>query len=51
MPRVGIRELKRHASDVVRSLREEKARYIVTHRAQPVGILLPIEPQQLDEML
>lgn len=51
MPRVGIRELKAHASEIVRSLREDKVHYIVTHQGQPVGVLSPIDEQQLDAIL
>jgi len=51
MPRVGIRELKAHLSEIMRAVREDKARYIVTHQGKPVGILLPIEEKQLDTLL
>lgn len=51
MPRVGIRELKAHASEIVRALREDKAHYIVTHQGQPVAVLSPIDEEQLDAML
>jgi prevent-host-death family protein len=51
MPRVGIRELKAHASEIVRALREDKVHYIVTHQGQPVGVLSPIDEQQLDAIL
>jgi prevent-host-death family protein len=51
MPRVGIRELKAHASEIVRALREDKVQYIVTHQGQPVGVLSPIDEQLLDAML
>ena len=51
MPRVGIRELKAHASEIVRALREDRVHYIVTHQGQPVGVLSPIDEQQLDAIL
>ncbi len=51
MPRVGIRELKAHASEIVRALRDDKVHYIITHQGQPVGVLSPIDEQQLDTLL
>ena len=32
MPDVGIRELKTHASEIVRNVRENRARYVITYR-------------------
>lgn len=43
MPNIGVRELKARASEIVREIREEHARYVITHRGRPVGLLLPIE--------
>ena len=43
MPEVGVRELKTSASAIVRAVREQHARYIVTYRGKPVGILMPID--------
>ena len=37
MPDIGVRELKTHASEIVRNVREQRARYVVTYRGQPVG--------------
>jgi len=51
MPRIGIRELKTHASEIVRTLREERAQYIITHHGRPVGVLSPIDEAQLDTLL
>lgn len=39
---LGVRELKTHASRIVREVREHQAQYVVTHRGEPVGVLLPI---------
>lgn len=39
---IGIRELKAHASEILRSVREQGARYTVTYRGRPVGVLLPL---------
>ena len=43
MPEVGVRELKTHGSEIVRNVRERRARYIITYRGRPVGILAPLE--------
>jgi len=43
MPDVGVRELKTRASEIVRDVREHRARYIITYRGRPVGVLAPLE--------
>jgi len=43
MAEIGIRELKVRTSEIIKSVRERHARYVITHRGRPVGILLPIE--------
>ena len=48
MPDVGVRELKTRASEIVRSVRENRARYTITYRGQPVGVLLPLEQPQAE---
>ena len=40
---IGIRELKSRASEVVRAVREERARYVVTQRGKPVAAIIPID--------
>lgn len=40
---IGIRALKARASELVREIREKKARYIITYRGQPVAVLSPLE--------
>jgi prevent-host-death family protein len=40
---IGIRELKAHASDVVRAVKEQRARYVITQRGKPVAVIMPIE--------
>ena len=39
---IGIRELKSRASEVVRAVKEERARYVVTQRGKPVAAIVPI---------
>lgn len=41
---VGVRELKTHAANIVREVRESRAAYVITHRGQPVGMILPLDP-------
>lgn len=43
MPQIGIRELKNEASEIIRAVREEGVEYVVTHRGQPVAVILPLE--------
>jgi len=43
MPNIGIRTLKTHASEIIRNVREHRARYVITYRGQPVGVLMPLE--------
>jgi len=43
MPDVGVRELKTQASEIVRQVRENRARYIITYRGEPVGLLMPLD--------
>lgn len=42
MPKVGIRELKNETSQIIRAVREEQARYVVTHRGEPVAVIIPV---------
>lgn len=46
MPRIGIRDMKAHASEVMRDVRENRARYVVTHRGEPVGVIVPYSPKE-----
>jgi prevent-host-death family protein len=39
---VGVRELKTRASEILRDVRDHRARYTVTYRGRPVGVLLPL---------
>jgi prevent-host-death family protein len=43
MPDVGVRDLKTHASEIIRRVRDERARYVITHRGKPVGLLVPLD--------
>ena len=43
MPDIGIRELKTRASEIVRQVKEEGRRYVVTRRGRPVAVIAPLE--------
>lgn len=40
---IGIRELKSRASEVVRAVKEERARYIITQRGKPAALIVPLD--------
>jgi prevent-host-death family protein len=44
MPRIGLRELKIHASEVLRDVRDNNVRYVVTKRGEPQAIIVPYSP-------
>lgn len=51
MPEIGVRELKIRASEIIRDVRERRARYVITYRGRPVSLLIPLEgakPANLD---
>jgi prevent-host-death family protein len=41
MKEVGIRELKEHASAIIRRVREEREEVAVTHRGRVVAMIVP----------
>lgn len=43
MPDIGVRDLKTRASEIIRDVRERRARYIITYRGRPVGLLMPLD--------
>jgi prevent-host-death family protein len=43
---IGIRELKTHASEIVRRVSEEGQRYIVTRHGRPQAVIVPVEDVQ-----
>jgi len=40
---IGIRELKTRASEVVRAVKETRARYIVTQHGKPAALIIPLD--------
>jgi len=47
--RVGVRELKNQATEILRQVRENRAEYVVTYYGRPVAVLLPVDEEWLDE--
>jgi prevent-host-death family protein len=43
MAEIGVRELKTHASEIVREVKEHRKRYTITRRGRPVALLIPLE--------
>jgi prevent-host-death family protein len=43
MSDIGVRELKIHASAIIRKVKEKRMRYVVTHRGRPVAAIIPVE--------
>lgn len=49
---IGVRELKSRASEVLRAVKEERARYVVTQRGKPVAVIVPVDavpPEKKDD--
>ncbi len=44
MPRIGLRELKIHLSEVARDVQENNTRYTITNRGEPVAVISPYSP-------
>jgi prevent-host-death family protein len=48
VPTIGVRELKERATEVVRSVREDLAEFIVTWRGTPVAVLRPLSGDEVE---
>ena len=46
-PTIGVRELKNHASRVLRAVWDEMSEYVVTLRGEPVAVLRPLDEQEM----
>jgi prevent-host-death family protein len=42
---IGIRELKTRASEVVRAVKEKRARYVITQRGVPAALIIPLDAE------
>jgi len=47
---IGIRELKSRASEVVRAVKEERARYVITQRGKPAALIIPLDAIPADKV-
>ncbi len=47
MSEIGVRELKAHASEIIRNVRERRTRYVITYRGRPVGLLTPLDEARM----
>ena len=47
--RVGVRELKNQATEIVRDVRTNRTEYVITYYGQPVAVLLPVDEKWLSE--
>jgi prevent-host-death family protein len=47
--KIGVRELKNRASEIVREVREAQASYVVTLRGEPVAELRPLGVRTIQE--
>lgn len=50
MNRVGIRELRQRASEILRKVAEEGETYEITDRGRPAGLLIPPRASGLKEL-
>lgn len=48
--KIGIRDLKNRASEIVRDVHEQEAHYIVTLRGEPVAVLRPLSDKSEREL-
>ena len=48
MPRLGVRELKNRATEVIRNVREKGTEYVVTYRGDPGVIVRPVTEADLN---
>jgi prevent-host-death family protein len=46
---IGIRELKSRASALVRTVKEERARYVITQRGKPAALIIPLDSAPLEK--
>jgi prevent-host-death family protein len=42
---IGIRELKKRVSEVVRAVKEQRARYVITQRGVPAALIIPLDAE------
>ena len=48
--KIGVRELKNHASRIISEVREEMTEYVITHQNHPVAVLRPFTDRDADRL-
>jgi prevent-host-death family protein len=48
MDYIGIKELKSQAPRIMRAVREEGARYVVTYHGRPTAMILPLDEAEVE---
>lgn len=51
MPRIGVRELKIHVSEIVQDVQTNRVRYTVTRRGEPIALVIPYSPDEESELI
>jgi prevent-host-death family protein len=51
VPVIGVRELREHTSEVLRQVREENAEYVITHQGRPVALIMPVNPDAVEDAM
>ena len=49
--KIGVRELKNRASEIIREVHEQEAEFIVTLRGEPVAVIRPLTEKSGRELL
>jgi prevent-host-death family protein len=49
--RVGVRDFRNRATEILRDVRTNRAEYVLTYYGQPVAVLLPVDEGGLAEKL
>jgi prevent-host-death family protein len=47
--RIGVRELKNRATEILRQVRENQAEFVITYYGRPVAVLLPVDEDWLTD--
>jgi prevent-host-death family protein len=42
---IGIRELKKRVSEIVRAVKENRARYVITQHGKPAALIIPLDAE------
>ena len=51
MDYVGIKELKNQTTQILKAVREEGARYVVTYHGRPTAVILPLDGGVVEEAI